>query len=205
MSDEYSWAELRDPFIERVGAAPSGPVEERILDVFVQHPQLVATGMTHVGERFDAGQVHSPWPVLAKHVEEAREAMGRGDTTASSRGDRQRLRARALRWVRQVGLLYDRESDVLDELFGATGMLRDYAADDDLASELLTLWRAERPRGEQTERAAVELGLRWAAQRRGADEYVRAHYDERRAAESPFVPPAPSIAMTGNPFISEGA
>lgn len=89
--------------------------------------------------------------------------------------ERGRLIHLAERWIENVGLLYDREDDVVDELFGDRGLLRHYAGDAQLQTRLTALWRQHRPRGEQTEREQVERAERnaktyFALKRRQADE-----------------------------------
>jgi len=186
---EYVWSDMRDPFIERVGSAPSAATEERILDVFSGHPMLVAAGMAHVGERYDSGLIHSPWPVLAKHVEEAVAAIGRGDVSASGGQDRTKALQRGRQWMRAAGMHYDRESEVEDELFGYSGMLRTYAGDAELRAELLAYWHEQRPRGEQVEQEA--------------EARARAHVAARKRAAEPHTPEPRVPVASGNPFIED--
>lgn len=181
MSDEYVWSAMRDAMIERTGQTPSAEVESRVLAVFQYHPKLVEASIAHVTERYERGIIRSPWPVLAKHAEEARDALGRGDgVTVSNARDRVKARERGARWIKSTGVHYDRDPEVEDELFGPVGMLRDYADDAELRDELLALWASERPRGVRCEAEAVERGRR-----------QRAHLQQARAA-----------VRTGNPFLA---
>lgn len=174
---EYVWADMRDPFIERVGSAPSAAIEQRIIDVFEKQPKLVELAIAHVGLRFEQGLIRSPWPVLAQHVEETREAQGKArEVRASDASGRVKAREQGQRWIRSTGVHFDREHEVEDELFGMTdadtngellkdsdgrvrrfgGLLPGYADDAELRDELLALWAAERPRGAKSERESIE-------------------------------------------------
>ena len=185
---EYVWSEMRDPFIEHVGATPSGAVEQRIIDVFTQHPKLVEQAIAHIGERYDRGLIRSPWPVLALQCEELRDKLSAtGDVHASDRRDRAKARERGARWIKATGIHFDREAEVADELFGHFGMLRDYADDAQLRDELLTLWAAERPRGERCEAEALE-------RMRVQGEHYRRQHEPR--------PPVAAPAATDNPFLA---
>lgn len=68
--------------------------------------------------------------------------------------DRERARKTHLaeRWMANVGLLLNREEELLDELFGKHGLLREYAGDVKLQKRMISLWAKHRPDGEQTER-----------------------------------------------------
>jgi hypothetical protein len=72
----------------------------------------------------------------------------------------------AERWIVNAGLFVPDETNVLDELFdGQSAPLRHYAHEEPLREKLLSLWRLERPRGEQTETEYLERALRQRASR----------------------------------------
>lgn len=187
---EYVWSELRDPFTAHVGESPSAAIEQRIIDVFSKHPVVVTQGIEHVRERYDRGLVRSPWPVLAKHVEEERDAAERATSVrATDTSDRRKLVERADCWIRSTGHYFDSEGELLDELFGDVGMLRQYAKDDELRERLLMLWRQRR--------VEVEIAEREYAQR------VEREREERRRQP---LPPALLAYQRrdsdgGNPFL----
>ena len=204
MSDEYVWSDLRDPLIEHVGTAPPAHIEERILVVFSGHPALVAAAIEHVQRRYDSGMIRSPWPVLAKHAEEAVAGLNATDVRASAQPDRDQQVRRARHWIIQAGYQYDRLDHVEDELFGERGIVPG-CTDDVLRAELIELWRAERPRGEQVEREAIERAERWKAAnaRMKEADRQRARSAEVQRAQLP-VPAAPKVPSSGNPFIVGG-
>jgi hypothetical protein len=154
----HTWDEHRERFVEATGDAPSSDLEARILDVFERHPTLVIAGVDHVAGRYERGLVRAPWVVLAMHVEEAAASSARASVPVQDERDRDRARSRAAQWMRVVGLLFESESELRDELFGERGMLRDFANDSELAEALIDLWHDLRPIGQRIEREAVERG-----------------------------------------------
>jgi hypothetical protein len=191
-SPTYVWSEHRDRLIEATGDAPSAEIEQRIVDVFEKHPSLVVAGVEHIVGRFERGLVRAPWVVLAMHVEEAAAASLRASVPVRDERDRDRARSRASQWMRTAGMHFDREDEIRDELFGDSGMLRQFADDTELVDELLALWATVRPVGVQLEAEAVERGERFqvfsarmhekpAAQSQ-LDETVEAGVDRSRPA-----------------------
>ena len=86
-----------------------------------------------------------------------------GTLPSDDRPERAHVVLLAERWIERVGLLYDREEDVLDELFNQRGLLRQHNGDMQLQARLMGLWRRHRPLGEQVEREQVERAERNAA------------------------------------------
>lgn len=194
MSNTYTWSEHRERLIEATGDAPSAELEQRILDVFERHPSLVVAGVEHIADRYQRGLVRAPWVVLAKHVEEAATASARASAPVRDERDRDRARSRAAQWMRTVGLLFDTESELRDELFGERGMLRDFAGDSELAEGLVDLWRDLRPVAERIEYEAAERGRQDVAAR-AASRRPRPSGVERTAtvAADPSFPPRSSL------------
>lgn len=159
---EYVWSRERDRAIELYGDTPGASLEERIISVFERKPALVSSAIDHVADRFKRGLIHTPWVILMKHVEES-DALR--DVTVTDSSEREAKIARAEKWIRAAGVHYDRENEVIDELFGDHGMLRTWKSDEMLRARLAALWREQRPRGEQTEteaeaRAAAYVEMR---------------------------------------------
>ena len=69
---------------------------------------------------------------------------------------REKAILRAQRWIVNAGYACRSEVEVVDELFGRNGPLRDFAADEILGARMVALWRQERPRGEALERETEE-------------------------------------------------
>lgn len=83
-----------------------------------------------------------------------------GELPGDNRPERAHDILRAERWIENVGLLYDHEEPVIEELFGERGMLRHQAGDAQLQERLLALWRRHRPRGEQVEQEFLARAAR---------------------------------------------
>src|SRR3954471_18256202 len=105
MTATYTWSEHRERLVEATGDAPSAELEQRILDVFEQHPTLVVAGVEHIADRYQRGLVRAPWVVLAKHIEEAAASSARASAPVRDERERGRARSRAGQWMRTVGLL----------------------------------------------------------------------------------------------------
>jgi predicted amidohydrolase YtcJ len=174
---EYVWSALRDDLIERWSDSPNGPLEQRILDVFERHPQLVLDSSEQIADRYARGIIRSPWPVLLTHVEKAAETAERADKPAKGERDKGGARKRAEQWMRTVGVHFAHEHEVDDELFGDFGKLRAYADDGELRQSMLDLWRSQRPRGATAERESEER------QAKQGDAYR-----SQRAASRPLLP-----------------
>lgn len=175
---EYVWMDLRERVIEAAADAPHAAQEQRIIDVFVAHPALVAEAVEHVLAGYARGTVRAVWPVLVKHVEELASNEERATLPVRDTSDRKARVARARQWLKAVGVHFDREPEVEDELFGDRGMLRAYATDRSLVDELLALWRAERPRGKRVEAEHEERMARQA-------EHYRRQHELRMARAKP--------------------
>lgn len=164
----YTWSDERARAIELFRDAPSATTEAEILDVFKQRPALVATTITRVGEAVARGEIRSGWPVLRSR---ASAAAGSGPELVVTDGsERERAVAAAQRWLRTVGVHFDREHEIEAALFedgygdrGAT--LAPWTDDSELRARLLKLWCELRGAGE---RADAEAHERLARQGRAA-------------------------------------
>jgi len=89
-------------------------------------------------------------------------AMPLGHGTAPSTEERRAQKVlRAERWVSQVGIFFDRPSEIEAELFdGPNSMLRDLRDDETLRKRMVKLWAQERPRGIEIEEQAEEHAAR---------------------------------------------
>jgi len=151
---EYVWTELRAVAIERFRNVPDATLEQRVIDVFREHPALVQEAIEHVARRFESGQVRSPWIVLAKHVSEAMRPLE--EVTATDERERAKQIARAEAWIRVAGQHFDREEEILEELFGEFGRLKTWAEDGPLKVRMIALWGEVRPKGESIQAQAEE-------------------------------------------------
>lgn len=158
MSAVYEWVETRLRAIELFQDAPSAAQEQRVLDVFREHPALVCESIEHVGRRFESGQVRNPWAILAKHVEEAMAPLE--DFTASDERDREKQTRRAEQWIRSAGKHFDRVEEVLEELFGELGRIRAFDSPE-LRERMARVWREVRPEGELIAEQELERARRY--------------------------------------------
>lgn len=166
---EFEWVSTRMRAIELYRDAPSALQEQRILDVFREHPNLVVEAVEHIGRRFANGQVRNPWAILAKHVAEAMRPLE--DFTATDERDRDKAIRRAEQWMRAAGKHFDRVEEVLDELFGDTAALNVRMFDSpELRERMARLWREVRGEGALIAEEAEARALAWQEARRLAAE-----------------------------------
>jgi hypothetical protein len=144
MSETFVWTETRLRAIELFRDAPSAELEQRILDVFLEHPHLVIEAVEKIGRRYANGQVRMPWAVLAKAVSEMTSTL---EGAATDERDRDKAIRRAEQWVRAAGKHFDSHAEIEDELFGDRGILSAWRDDDTLRGRMAKLWREVRPEG----------------------------------------------------------
>jgi hypothetical protein len=158
------WPTVREQTIRRfAGDLPLAETEDAIVAVFEQQPLAVLRAIDEVAEQVVAGKVRSGWAVLRKRLEGATEP--RSDIVVEA-DEREARVAAAEAWLRHAGLHFDREQEVVEELFGERGRLHPYEDDELLRERILRLWREQRPRGVQVEREAAERVQEWHTTRR---------------------------------------
>lgn len=87
------------------------------------------------------------------------------DPVAIESGRKRALIEKAENYLANAGYLLDRESEVLDELFGDHGLLRHYGDDVALKDRLAGIWRDARPKGERVEADFLARAERFRGQR----------------------------------------
>lgn len=154
MATSYSWAQTRERAAEGFGGSwPDAQLESEIIEHFRERPAFVVDAIADVTNAYQAGRIRSPWPFLRKRLAEAPT-----DVVVEDAGERERAIKRAQQWIRAAGLYCDREGEVLDELFGELGSLRAWSGDQRLRDELLALWQAVRPEGQEAaERLVTQI------------------------------------------------
>jgi len=138
------------------GDTPSATLEQDLLEAFQQHPQAVTNAITKIGKAYEAGKIHSPWGALKTEIPKQIQR----DTRVGDGRERQAAIANAEQWLRNAGLMYDRWTEVHDELFDR-GALAPWKRDRQLNDRLEALWLELRPIGEQTEAAELERADAW--------------------------------------------
>lgn len=171
---EYEWHVLRDHAIEQFdGDTPRAELEQKILDVFERNPAMVAKAVDRIASKFKAGQVRSPWAVLAIDVTQTGSPVRL--VTAVDTTSREKRIARAEQWVKAAGVHFDRESEVVAHLFGDRGLLEDWHEDEQLVARMIGLWVEARPTGERLEEEAVEAAEEWKRYKARVVELAKEH------------------------------
>jgi hypothetical protein len=164
---EYDWGDIRALACDHFVSTPGDDLELRITNVFRANPKLVVDTIADVGRRFDRGQVNSPWPMVAKIVEdEMKRELHAYGIVASDVNAQASVVARAERFVRRCGYVYQTVDEIVEELFGERGMLRPWADDRTLLARMIGLWAEVRPQGEQLEQETERRAALWRAQMR---------------------------------------
>ena len=162
MTETLTWHELyHDALIRFHGDTPSPPLEAQLIDIFRERPAEVQAAITKVADRYAAGKVRSPWPVIKRELD---RDQARHLAVAVS-ADRQRLIELAEHWLTTAGLYMPSDDELLDEVFGQHGRLKPWASDTELRTRILNLYREHRPRGERAEQDARDRAAAYRQQR----------------------------------------
>jgi hypothetical protein len=168
----YDWAPIRSNAIQAFGDAPHAELEQRIMDAFAENPQLVIKQIAQVTASYQAGKIRSPWAILDLNLKEANRPgtpLTATDTTAKLK-----TIARAEQWIRNTGAHYDRETEIVDELFGDRGLLKQYAAETSLVARMTALWEQCRPEGIRIEEEAIAAAEKWKEWKRNEAKAIAA-------------------------------
>lgn len=158
------WQSLRNHFIRETGGDfPGGTLEATLVEAYANNPALVERSVEKILAGHKAGKVRSPWGALKAEVE--RGADPANNPTHDHGATRTKLIQRAEQWIRNAGLHYDREQELLDELFGDQGICRTIDTPD-ARLHLLLLWRELAPIGAAVELEADARGHRYQTQRK---------------------------------------
>lgn len=158
------WQTTRNHFMRNVGGEPPGAhLEDELIQAYATHPDAVEKAMTKIALAHKAGKIRSPWGALKAEVAKATDPAR--NPTHDRGSSREKAIQRAEQWIRNAGLHYDRESEVIDELFGDRGQLRQHDTPE-LRERILELWHTVRPLGEAIELEHETRMRAWGAQRR---------------------------------------
>lgn len=156
------WEDLLPDIAESFGGTfPHPDAHERIKAAYLRAPKSVLRQIDRVTAEYHEGGVRSPWGMLHHRVKDIQQDTERAEKVVS----RDKALERAEQWIRNAGLMYDRQEEILDELFGAQGMMRTHDTPD-ARLHLLLLWRELRPTGELIEHEADARGQRYQDQRK---------------------------------------
>jgi hypothetical protein len=157
------WQTLRNQFMRDTGGdLPGGQLEQQLIDAYAQHPTAVERATEKIALGHAAGKIRSPWGALKTEVE---RAINQANNPTHEQGhDREKAVARAEQRIRNELLHYDRTEEIMDELFGPRGTVRNHDTPA-LRERLEALWNDLRPLGQLVEHEANERGHRYQTQR----------------------------------------
>lgn len=165
------WQTTRNHFMRTIGGDPPGAhLEDELIQAYTANPEAVERSMTKIGLAHKAGKIRSPWGALKAEVAKALDAAR--NPTHDRGTSKAKALERAEQWVRNAGIHYDRETELLDELYGDRGQLRHHP---DTQPRILQLYRELRPLGEQIEAEHEAFMARYAEQRKRIDLQPKAH------------------------------
>lgn len=160
------------------GDTPSATLEQDLLDAFKQHPQAVTNAITKIGKSYEAGKIHSPWGALKAEIPKQINA----DVRVGDGHERTRAIANAEQWLRNAGQMFDRWSEVYDELFGERGNLHPWRKDHALCTRIEALWETVRPIGIQIEDEEIGRAEAWKATRAQLEALPKVPHPETKQA-----------------------
>ena len=191
---EWVWTTLRAKAVDLFdGELPNDKTEGEILDAFQRAPAFVAAEMEKVAESKRTGQVRSGWAIWRLRVRNAQER----NAVVDDASERERLVQSAKVWIGRCGLHFDRESELLEELFernfaGMRGSQSLRAFDTpELRDEMIACWLESRPVGEALEAGLDERLANWrrvqdaaavAARSESGAEALRRLHEKTKAA-----------------------
>jgi hypothetical protein len=144
---DYHWQDTYRRACQLFKTRPNAEQEQAVLEAFQEGPRFVIEETERIGAAVESGHVRSGWAVLYKVV-----TSQVADITVSDVGERTKRIKKAELWIEYAGCYFDRETELLDEVFGSRGLLRQWAKDDTLRERILAKYRELRPNAENLER-----------------------------------------------------
>lgn len=142
-----TWDELLYETAELFGGQlPRPDLATEIQAAHNRAPQALERAIDQIANEYAQGNIRSPWGILKARL--ASLHTPETERKATNINQREKAVARAEQWIRTAGLHYDRETELLDELYGDRGPLR---AHPDTKGRILELWNELRPLGVITE------------------------------------------------------
>jgi hypothetical protein len=152
---QYDWRAVGSDTARKFGNQfPNQNDEQVIVDAFERRPTAVLSAIERLVQAYQAGRVHSPWFLLKRECETILASGQMGRDLADDSMERETAIGLVDAWLANAGLYYDRESEVLDEVF-EVGRLRAWKDDQELRLYVIARWNAARPRGVRREREAL--------------------------------------------------
>lgn len=125
---------------------PGEELEERLLSAFMSTPRPLLDWLNRMLPRAESGEVFAPWKLVDSKLEDEMDRhkpkKNRPDVIAQGHD---LAISRAKQWIVNAGVHFDRESELVDELFGqprsSLYALRD---DKDVVDSMVELWYSQR-------------------------------------------------------------
>lgn len=182
----YIWTETRDEYALIFGENPGAQLEQDLVTHFRERPAAVVAALEDAAARRAAGKItSSAWAYVRTSVQRRADSP---DVIVTDHDERERATKRADAYLRNVCIHYDRETEVLADLFDRGGTLAPFTDDDQLRQRIVARWRELRPIGEKTEADQAEYdeqleqqAERWKAKRREALNAAQAEVLARQA------------------------
>ena len=173
------WQTLRNQFMRTIGGDPPGAaLEDQLIQAYTDHPEAVERSIQKIQFAHKAGKIRSPWGALKAEVAKATDPARNPTHHAGS--SKNHALQRAEQWIRTAGIHYDRETEIVDELYGERGPLR---AHPDTQPRILELWNELRPLGVILEADHEAYMARYAEQRARVDLHPKTTHGIRTEAE----------------------
>jgi hypothetical protein len=137
-----SWQETYDQACSRFGGQrPGHALEQELIEAYEQRPVAFRAAVDKLADRFAAGKVRSPWPLVKAEL--AQDAQ-RATIVADDSSERELQVHLAERFIANAGWGLPTEAELVDELFGRHGKLRAWASDELLVNRMVDAWRRAR-------------------------------------------------------------
>ena len=132
-----TWSDTYQRACDLFREAPGLMLENEIIDHFTRNPDQVIRAIDSVHQRYDAGKIHSPWPILLRELNqrERDQILAKTNPHVEQAND-ERL---AMIYIRNVGHLF--ESEILEDLYGTKGRLERYGDDPALRDRVIAAWK----------------------------------------------------------------
>jgi hypothetical protein len=152
------WSDLRQEAIDAFDEHPSLGLENDVIELTEQlDANVVRRAIGDVALDKTRGKVRSScWGLLRAKLKQATSGPSRDFSVRDQDVEYELAVVAAEREIRNALCHCDRESELLDALFGLGGKLRRWSTDTHLQEHMLELWRRERPRVERVEREEAQ-------------------------------------------------
>lgn len=152
------WQTLRNEVIQATGDIPGPHLENELITRYAENPTLVERAVEKILAGYAAGKIRSAWGALKTEL--ARASDPANNPTHDHAASRHKAVTRAEQWLKNAGVHFDRQSELLDELFGERGILREHDTPE-LRAHILAQWQPEIGQRIQAEHEA--FAARWVA------------------------------------------